>query len=227
MPKAIRIAAEIGSPISLSKKALHQQLMNNSLDTSGTHQQTVYHTSLHLAMQLKLALRTSAQRASKHWTSTQRANKHRISIRKITEGTALQPLMAQRPENQQPTRMILALTARKLQQSHLQNAWEKGRGNTPPWQASQKASRGKRHRRCYSSSSSSSFSSFSSSLFSSPETSSRSSSSSSGRYSHQRKHKRHHYRTRIYSLGNYYPGSITCAPPLPWACKITSDEVNL
>ena len=34
--------------------------------------------------------------------------------------------------------MILAPTAQKLQQSHLQDAREKGRGNTPPRQAPQK-----------------------------------------------------------------------------------------
>ena len=89
------------------------------------------------------------------------------------------------------------------------------REHTPSTSSSERHSSRKRHCRHYSSSSSSSSSS-------SPETSSR---SFSGCYSHRRKHKRrhshrrkhkcHHHRSRRYSLGNYYPGSITCAPPLP------------
>ena len=87
--------------------------------------------------------------------------------------------------------MILAPTARKLQQSHHHNAQRnRQREHTP-----------------------------------SLETSSCSSSSSSGCYSHRRKHKRRHlhrrkhkrrhHRSRRYSLGNYYPGSITCTSSLP------------
>ena len=53
----------------LSKEALRQHLMNNSLDTSGTRQQMV---SLHLARHQKLTLRTSAQRANNHQTSVWR-----------------------------------------------------------------------------------------------------------------------------------------------------------
>ena len=112
--------------------------------------------------------------------------------------------------------MILAPTARKLQQSHHQNICpRKGRGNTPPRQAPQKVTlTGK--------------DTVDATVHPPPpppETSSRSSSSSSGcyshrrkhkhRHSHRRKHKRRHHRSRRYSVGNYYPGSITCAPPLP------------
>ena len=73
----------------LSKEALRQYLMNNRWTPQALTNRW-YHASLHLARQQKLTLRTS----------TQIAHKHRTSVRKITEGTALQPLTAQRLETQ-------------------------------------------------------------------------------------------------------------------------------
>ena len=70
----------------LSKEALRQHLMKNSLDTSGTHQQMVSCLS---------AFSKAAKAHSEN--QRQRANKHRTSVWKIT---ALQPLTAQRPETQ-------------------------------------------------------------------------------------------------------------------------------
>ena len=78
------------------------------------------------------------------------------------------------------------------------------RGHIPSTSSLEGYSHRKRHRRRYSSSSSSS-----------SKSSSHSSRSSSGRHSYRRKHKRRHCRTRRYSPLDYYPGSITCAPPLP------------
>ena len=102
--------------------------------------------------------------------------------------------------------MILAPAAQKLQQNHLQNVREKGRGNTPHRQVPQKVTlteKGTIDATVHPPSPPLPL------LPKFPH----SSSSSSGRHSHRRKHK--HHRTRKYSLENYYPGSITCAPPLP------------
>ena len=109
----------------LSKEALRQHLLNNSLDTLGTRQQMVSRL-------------TTFIKAAKSLSKDQhQENKHRTSVQEITMGTALQPLTAQRPETPQPTAVILTPTARKPQQSHLQNAQGKGRGNAPLHQAPQ------------------------------------------------------------------------------------------
>ena len=186
-PKSIRC---------LSKEALRQHLLNNSLDTAGTRQQMVSR----LTTFIKAAKAHSKdQRQENKQAPDQRPEANNRESTPTSDSSEARDSIAHSNKSSSDSSETPAEPPSKRSR-------KRQRERTPSSSSSEGYSRRKRHHRRYSSSSSSSSSS--SGTFSS------SSSSSSGRHSCRRKHKRRHRRSRKYSPVNYYPGSITCAPPL-------------
>ena len=109
----------------LSKEALRQHLLNNSLDTAGTRQQMVSRL-------------TTFIKAAKAHSKDQRQENKQAPDQRLEANNRESTPTSDSSEARDSIAIILALTAQKPQQSHLRNARGKGRGNAPLHQAPQK-----------------------------------------------------------------------------------------
>ena len=186
----------------LSKEALRQHLMNNSLDTSGTRQQMLSRLT---TFSKAIEAHSEDQCPESKQAPDQRPKDDRGDSVPTPDSSEDRDPIAHKNDSGSDSSEAPA-------KPHSKRPRKRQREHTPSTSSSEGHFHGKRHCKRYSSSSSSA--------------SSCSSSTSSGHHSHRRKHKRHHHshrrkhkrhhhRSRRYSPGNYYPGSITCALPLP------------
>ena len=168
----------------LPKEALRQYLIKKSLETSGNRQQMISRLTSFLKAGSK-----DQRPQSKHGPDQRPEDGNGDSSSTSDSSDATAPIAHNEETGSDSSEAPVKQRSRKRR-----------RGRTPSSSSSEGYSRKKRRSRHYSSSSSSS-------------SSSRSSSTSSGRHSRRRKHKRRHRRKRRYTPPNYYPGSISCAPP--------------